>query len=184
MVRVKSHLLLWVQLWRRSTMLTDRAVKTAPPGRHGDDKVRGLMLVVKPSGSRSWLLRYQLAGRRRDMGLRSYPEISLARARRKALQARRLIKEGIDPLSDRRFAPPADPHLRRNTRPDEVQPTNDLDLADSDQDAARIMFLVDPFAVHICNALATLLVALSAARPPWNGPHPRVAVGRGLKAFL
>src|SRR3954466_3101476 len=83
-------------------MLTDRAVKTSPPGRHGDDTVRGLMLVVKPSGSRSWLLRYQLAGRRRDMGLGPYPEITLARAREKALQARRLVKEGVDPLSDRR----------------------------------------------------------------------------------
>ena len=50
-------------------MLTDRAVRTAPPGRHGDDTVRGLMLVVKPGGSRSWVLRYQIAGRRRDMGL-------------------------------------------------------------------------------------------------------------------
>src|SRR4051794_28076038 len=83
-------------------MLTDRAVKAALPGRHGDDTVRGLMLVVKPSGSRSWLLRYQLAGRRRDMGLGPYPEITLARAREKALQARRLVKEGIDPLSGRR----------------------------------------------------------------------------------
>src|SRR4051794_409995 len=83
-------------------MLTDRAVKTAPPGRHGDDTVRGLMLVVKPNGSRSWLLRYQLSGRRRDMGLGPYPEITLARAREKALQARRLVKEGIDPLNQRR----------------------------------------------------------------------------------
>ena len=58
-------------------MLTDSSVRTAPPGRHGDDTVRGLMLVVKPSGSRSWLLRYQLAGRRRDMGLGPHPEITL-----------------------------------------------------------------------------------------------------------
>ncbi len=37
--------------------LTDRVVRTAPPGRHGDDTVRGLMLVVQPGGSRSWVLR-------------------------------------------------------------------------------------------------------------------------------
>ena len=41
--------------------LTDRAVRGAGPGRHGDGTVRGLMLVVKPSGARSWVLRYQLA---------------------------------------------------------------------------------------------------------------------------
>ena len=58
-------------------MLTDRAVRTAGPGRHGDGVVRGLMLVVKESGARSWLLRYQLDGRRRDMGLGPYPEITL-----------------------------------------------------------------------------------------------------------
>src|SRR5687768_14509344 len=82
--------------------LTDRAVKGAAPGRHGDGAVRGLMLVVQPSGARSWILRYQLAGRRRDLGLGPYPEIGLARAREKALAARRLVKEGRDPLAERR----------------------------------------------------------------------------------
>ena len=35
----------------------------------------GLMLVVRPTGKKSWLLRYQMNGVRRDMGLGSYPEI-------------------------------------------------------------------------------------------------------------
>ena len=81
--------------------LTDRTVRTALPGRHGDDAVRGLMLVVQPGGSRSWMLRYQLNGRRRDMGLGPYPEITLARARERAMEARRLVKEGRDPLAER-----------------------------------------------------------------------------------
>src|SRR4051794_30989575 len=81
--------------------LTDRTVKTALPGRHGDDAVRGLMLVVQPGGSRSWMLRYQLNGRRRDMGLGPYPEITLARARERAMEARRLVKGGRDPLAER-----------------------------------------------------------------------------------
>src|SRR4051794_38432742 len=110
-------------MWKRSMMLTGRAVKTAPPGRHGDNTVRGLILVVKPSGSRSWLLRYQLAGRRRDMGLGPHPEITLARAREKALEARRLIKEGIDPLSDRRAIPATTPHLGTNPVRDEGGPS-------------------------------------------------------------
>jgi len=49
--------------------LTDRTVKSAPPGRHGDGDVKGLMLIVQPGGARSWVLRYQMGGRRRDMGL-------------------------------------------------------------------------------------------------------------------
>ena len=87
--------------------LTDRTVRTALPGRHGDDAVRGLMLVVQAGGSRSWVLRYQMAGRRRDMGLGPYPEIGLARAREKAMEARRLAKDGRDPLAERAAGVPA-----------------------------------------------------------------------------
>lgn len=79
--------------------LTVRRVETAPPGRYTDG--RGLMLLVKPSGARSWVLRYQLNGRRRDMGLGPYPEITLAAAREKALEARRHLVTRVDPLSAR-----------------------------------------------------------------------------------
>src|SRR4051794_4485385 len=93
---------MWETTWGRAMgKLTDRTVRTALPGRHGDDAVRGLMLVVQPGGSRSWMLRYQLNGRRRDMGLGPYPEITLARARERAMEARRLVKEGRDPLAER-----------------------------------------------------------------------------------
>src|SRR5919206_1073771 len=93
---------MWEGTWGHAMgKLTDRTVRTAPPGRHGDDAVRGLMLVVQPGGSRSWMLRYQLNGRRRDMGLGPYPEITLARARERAMEARRLVKEGRDPLAER-----------------------------------------------------------------------------------
>src|SRR3712207_4934248 len=40
--------------------LTDRSVKAAPPGRHMDGTVRGLTLLVWPTGARSWVVRYQL----------------------------------------------------------------------------------------------------------------------------
>jgi hypothetical protein len=43
----------------------------------------------QPGGAKSWLLRYQLAGKVHDLGLGSYPEISLADARGRALEARR-----------------------------------------------------------------------------------------------
>jgi integrase len=51
------------------------------------------------------VLRYQINGRRRDMGLGPYPEIGLARAREKALEARALVKEGRDPLAERARVP-------------------------------------------------------------------------------
>ena len=76
-----------------------RKVETARAGRYTDG--RGLMLVVKESGARSWVLRYQVKGRRRDMGLGPYPEVTLAAARQKALEARRLLVDGFDPLTVR-----------------------------------------------------------------------------------
>lgn len=88
-------------MWEPIAMpLTVRQVETARPGRHIDG--RGLMLLVKASGARSWVLRYQVAKRRRDMGLGRWPEVTLAMARLRALEARRHIAEGRDPLAERR----------------------------------------------------------------------------------
>lgn len=79
--------------------LTARKVETAKPGRYTDG--RGLTLLVKSSGARSWVLRYQIVGRRRDMGLGAWPEVTLAMARERALAARREMAEGRDPLAER-----------------------------------------------------------------------------------
>lgn len=84
--------------------LSARKVETADAGRHGDG--RGLFLYVKPSGSRSWVLRYQVQGRRHDLGLGAYPDVTLAMARERAMEARRLIAEGEDPIAKRRQAKP------------------------------------------------------------------------------
>ena len=84
--------------------LSAQKVKTAGPGRHGDG--RGLFLYVKPSGTRSWVLRYQVHGRRRDLGLGAYPDVTLAMARDRASEARRLIVEGEDPIDQKQRAKP------------------------------------------------------------------------------
>lgn len=62
--------------------------------------VRGLVLNVTMYGSRSWLLRYQVGGRRRDLGLGSYPSVTLAQARDFAREARAKLARGIDPVAD------------------------------------------------------------------------------------
>jgi integrase len=62
----------------------------------------GRGLYLDPRNGKSWIYRYAVAGKERWMGLGPYPEVSLARAREKREEARRLFKgEGIDPLSDR-----------------------------------------------------------------------------------
>ncbi|MGH1399015.1 MAG: tyrosine-type recombinase/integrase [Alphaproteobacteria bacterium] len=84
--------------------LNARKAETAGPGRHGDG--RGLFLYVKATGARSWVLRYQVQGRRRDLGLGAYPDVSLAMARDRATEARRLIAEGEDPITKKQQAKP------------------------------------------------------------------------------
>ncbi|MCC1495044.1 site-specific integrase [Cognatishimia sp. F0-27] len=84
--------------------LSARKVEAAAPGRHGDG--RGLFLYVKPSGARSWVLRYQVQGWRRDLGLGAYPAVNLAMARDRAAEARRVIAEGGDPIAKKRQAKP------------------------------------------------------------------------------
>jgi integrase len=77
------------------------------PGRYRDE--RGLYLQidaprddVKDSARRrSWLFRYMLNGHARSMGLGPYPEVSLAEAREKAFDCRKLLVRGIDPLASR-----------------------------------------------------------------------------------
>jgi integrase len=59
----------------------------------------GLYLRISPTGARSWVFRFQLGGKRRDMGLGPYPDISLAEARGKAVEHRKQRHDGIDPLA-------------------------------------------------------------------------------------
>lgn len=70
------------------------------PGLYPDGQ--GLYLQVSPSGSTSWIFRYQHARRRRYMGLGGLAAVSLSDARRKALAARKMLAEGLDPLEEGR----------------------------------------------------------------------------------
>jgi integrase len=83
--------------------LTAMAVKGATkPGRYQDGD--GLMLIVKESGARSWQVRLQVDGKRRDFGLGSTKTVSLAEAREKALELRKLLRGGVDPVAQKKAA--------------------------------------------------------------------------------
>lgn len=79
--------------------LTALAVKNAKAGRHGDGA--GLYLLVKPSGARSWILRVQMSGKRRDVGLGSLAALSLSEAREKSASLRKHALNGRDPIAER-----------------------------------------------------------------------------------
>ncbi len=78
------------------------AKNLSKPGRHGDGD--GLYLNVAPSGSKSWVQRIVIGGRRRDLGLGPYPAVSLAVARTIAQTNRSAVAEGRDPAAEKREA--------------------------------------------------------------------------------
>ena len=81
--------------------LSDLKVRSLKnPGRYPDGAT--LYLVVWPSGSKSWVQRLTIGGRRADLGLGGYPAMSLAQARRRAQDNRILAKSGGDPLAEKR----------------------------------------------------------------------------------
>ncbi len=78
----------------------DQVKRTVDTGTYGDGG--GLYLQVAPNGTKSWIYRYQIAKRRRWMGLGGFPEISLANARQLRNQHRLQVKAGIDPIEVKR----------------------------------------------------------------------------------
>lgn len=105
--------------------LTAVQARTAKPGRHSDG--RGLYLLVKPSGAKSWVLRVQHNGVRRDFGIGSYAEVSVSKdydrfplalrrsltleeARKKAALGREIAKNGMNPATVWRQDEPKEVH--------------------------------------------------------------------------
>lgn len=70
------------------------------PGLHSDGG--GLYLNISTTGARSWIFRYMLNGRAREMGLGPTHTIRLAEARKRAAQCRRQRLNGVDPIDNRR----------------------------------------------------------------------------------
>ncbi|MCO4839125.1 MAG: tyrosine-type recombinase/integrase [Rhodobacteraceae bacterium] len=80
-------------------VLTQMKARNLGPGKHFDGQ--GLMLVKSRKDAGKWLLRIVIEGRRREMGLGRWPDVSIAEARESASNARKKLREGIDPLAER-----------------------------------------------------------------------------------
>jgi integrase len=84
------------------TTFTDTMIKKLKP----EDKKyirgegNGFTIRVMPSGAKSWLYIYALDGKRREMNLGSYPDVTLETARGKFENAKRQVKNGVDPLAE------------------------------------------------------------------------------------
>ncbi|HIF6032665.1 integrase domain-containing protein [Vibrio fluvialis] len=89
-----------------TTRLTDKDIKSAKPKEKeynlfdGD----GLRLRIKPNGSKQWIFNYYkpITGKRANLSLGRYPDLSLANARKNAMAARELLAQAIDPQEERK----------------------------------------------------------------------------------
>lgn len=85
------------QLGRLNAMAVSKAKSV---GMHADGG--GLYLQVSSAGTKSWIFRFALNGREREMGLGPLPDVSLSEAREKATACRKLKREGVDPIEERK----------------------------------------------------------------------------------
>ncbi|MBM3647582.1 MAG: DUF4102 domain-containing protein, partial [Alphaproteobacteria bacterium] len=84
-------------------MLTDtlirKAATPAKPTKLSDE--RGLYLLLAPSGGKWWRFKYQYAGKEKLLSLGTYPDVSLAKARRARDDARAMLADGVDPSAQK-----------------------------------------------------------------------------------
>ena len=101
-----------------SKKLTDISVRKLKPGataREVPDGGSGLYLVLQPSGFKSWAARYRLNGRPAKLTLGEYPKMTLAEARKLAIDAREQAKSGVNPNTKKAAAKIAAMESNANT---------------------------------------------------------------------
>lgn len=79
--------------------LNQMKARHAGTGKYADRQ--GLWLFKSRADAGDWVLRIVIAGKRREMGFGRWPDVSIAEARERADEARRKVRDGIDPIEDR-----------------------------------------------------------------------------------
>ena len=136
----------------------------------------GLLLAIQPSGSRQWIQRVTIGGKRRDLGLGSYPAVPLQAARQQALRNRIALLEGRDPRTPKvpTFGLLADRWLTRNS--------GTWAASTLDNNTRLVEKHLRPLHAIRVDAL-TAQDALSILRPKWgsaSGKQIRTAMRRVL----
>lgn len=86
---------------KRKPATTDAAIKNAKPENKAYKLTigNGLYLFVRPTGTKTFRLKYRYAKKERTLTIGSYPETTLANAQKEAIEAKELLSQGIDPVS-------------------------------------------------------------------------------------
>lgn len=138
--------------------------------------VSGLLLQITPSGARSWILRTLIGGKRRVLGLGAYPEVSLAQARDKAREAKEKVRQGIDPIEEKKAARAALVAAQRRglTFADAFEKYSEAKLSELGSDADRVRWRssIQRYALpHIGDLLVSDLIVQDVLRvlsPIWE----------------
>ena len=88
-----------IEPMKRNQLTVNFVRQVSKPGRYIDGY--GLMLMVRPTGAKSWVQRVVIHGRRRDLGLGPVDRVTLAQARKIAFENRNIAREGGDPAAIR-----------------------------------------------------------------------------------
>ncbi|MCZ8081099.1 MAG: integrase arm-type DNA-binding domain-containing protein [Rhodobacteraceae bacterium] len=124
---------------------------------HSVGGVVGLFLQVTPTGGKSWVLRVTVGTKRRDIGLGSFPTVTLAQAREKARAARDTIEAGRDPVEERKAIKAALAEAQRPrltfTKAMEKALAARLDAFKSEKHRKQWQATLDQYAVPIIGSL-------------------------------
>lgn len=84
--------------------LTDRRIKSLKPKETSYKAFdgRGLYILIKPSGSKLWKMKYRFEGKEKTLSFGPYPETSLSEARERSLAARKQLGTGLDPSAEQK----------------------------------------------------------------------------------
>lgn len=147
--------------------LTPAELKHLPAGFHPDGG--GLYLAVRESGSRSWILRITVRGKRRDIGIGGFPDVGLADAREQAASLRSHARRGEDVLEKRRMEQRSVPTFEEAVRlvHKEVAPTLENEANRASWLRSLEMHAVPVFGKKRIDTIDTSDV-LNAVKPIWT----------------
>lgn len=135
-----------------SNVLTQMKARNLGPGKHFDGQ--GLMLVKSRKDAGKWLLRLVVDGRRREMGLGRWPDVSIAEARENASNARKKLRGGTDPVAERRKAVRK---VKRLSVADAVQACFEARQAELKGDGKAGRWL-SPLTTHVLPKIGTMAI--------------------------
>jgi integrase len=121
------------------------------PGKHFDGQ--GLMLVKSHKDAGKWMLRLVVDGKRREMGLGRWPDVS-AEARESASEARKTLRNGTDPVAERKKARV---HVARMSVAEAVQGCFEARQAQLKADGKAGRWL-SPLKTHILSKIGTMAI--------------------------